>query len=223
MKLRKFLFVILFILTFTICIPKTTNAYMTGIGRFEKLWVGVPEYDVEYGHGPCLYYYTIDGDYAHCIQLPVRLKKMDYASGPYDDPRIGYALAADHGYKWSEEADFQIKQAVIWAILGQVNIEGLYAGDWGAVQAAKNLYYAAMNYTGNVGAPGLSTTSLDFNPVGNEMVSQPINANLAENNSYYDISLAGFPAGTYITDMNGNRMQQNGINWNSTFQIRIPL
>ncbi|MBR2784645.1 MAG: hypothetical protein IKD74_01485 [Clostridia bacterium] len=223
MKHRKYLFVILFILTFIICIPKTTNAYMTGIGRFEKLWVGVPEYDVEYGHGPCLYYYTIDGDYAHCIQLPVRLKKMDYASGPYDDPRIGYALAADHGYKWSEEADFQIKQAVIWALLGQVNIEGLYAGDWGAVQAAKNLYYAAVNYTGNVGAPGLSTTSLEFNPVGSDMVSQPISANLAENNSYYDISLAGFPAGTYITDMNGNRMQTNGINWNSTFQIRIPL
>ena len=223
MKLRKFLFVLLFILTFIICIPKTTNAYMTGIGKFEKLWVGVPEYDVEYGHGPCLYYYTIDGDYAHCIQLPIRLKKMDYASGPYDDPRIGYALAADHGYKWSEEADFQIKQAVIWAILGQVNIEGLYAGDWGAVQAAKNLYYAAMNYTGNVGAPGLSTTALEFNPVGNEMVSQPISANLSENNSYYDISLSGFPAGTYITDMNGNWMQTNGINWNSTFQIRIPL
>ena len=223
MKLRKFLFVLLFILTFIICIPKTTNAYMTGIGKFEKLWVGVPEYDVEYGHGPCLYYYTIDGDYAHCIQLPIRLKKMDYASGPYDDPRIGYALAADHGYKWSEEADFQIKQAVIWAILGQVNIEGLYAGDWGAVQAAKNLYYAAMNYTGNVGAPGLSTTALEFSPIGSEMVSQPISANLSENNSYYDISLAGFPAGTYITDMNGNWMQTNGINWNSTFQIRIPL
>ncbi len=40
MKHRKYLFVILFILTFIICIPKTTNAYMTGVGRFEKLWVG---------------------------------------------------------------------------------------------------------------------------------------------------------------------------------------
>ena len=55
MKLRKFLFVILFILTFTICIPKTTNAYMNGIGRFEKILVGVPEYDVEYCNGLCLY------------------------------------------------------------------------------------------------------------------------------------------------------------------------
>lgn len=223
MKAKKILFVIILVLSLVVFIPKTTNAYMTGIGRFEKLWVGVPEYDVEYGHGPCLYYYTVDGDYAHCIQLPVRLKKMNYASAPYDDPRIGYALAADHGYKWSEEADFQIKQAVIWAILGQVNIEGLYAGDWGAVQAAKNLYYAAMNYTGNVGAPGLSTTALDFSVIGSEMVSNAISANLAENNSYYDISLSGFPNGTYITDMNGNRMQTTGINWNSTFQIRIPL
>ena len=221
MKTRKYFFIII-LFFLLILAPKSAIALTSGADKFDTLYVGVPEHDSVYGY-PALYYYTLDGARAYCIEMATRIYKTEYAGYAYSDPRIGYALIADHGYTWNDAADFQIRQAVIWALLGQINIENLYAGDAGCVQAAKNLYYAAASYSGTVGSPNISTSSVDFNIEGMQYVSNPISISKAQGNDYYDITLGGFPEGTYLTDMNGNIMQANGITWDSTFQIRIPL
>lgn len=221
MKAKRYFFIIIIFSLFAI-LPTKVMALTSGAAKFDTLYVGVPEHDAVYG-SPALYYYTLDGVKAYCLEMAVRVVKTNYAGFPYDDPRIGYALVADHGYTDNDAANFQIRQAVIWALLGQINIENLQPGDPGCVQAAKNLYYVAASYTGSVGAPTLSTTTVDFNVEGMQYVSTPISVAKAANNEYYDISLSGLPSGTYLTDMNGNSMQTNGITWDSTFQIRIPL
>ena len=103
-------------------------ALTSGAAKFDTLYVGVPEHDAVY-NGPALYYYTLDGAMAYCLEMAVKVVKTEYAPFAYSDPRIGYALVADHGYTNNVAANFQIRQAVIWALLGQINIENLYAGD----------------------------------------------------------------------------------------------
>ncbi len=221
MKTKKYFFIlILFFLL--ILAPKDAIALASGAYMFDTIYVGVPEHDEEFGY-PAFYCCTLDGKKAYCIEMGVSLRKADYVEYDYNDPRIGYALAADHGYTKNEDADYQIRQAVIWALLGQIDIENIYAGDAGCVKAAKDLYYAAKSYTGKVESADISTTSLDFSIEGSEYVSNPISVSKAQGNDYYDITLGGFPNGTYITDMNGNVMQTDDITWNSTFQVRIPL
>ena len=221
MKTRKYFFIIILFFLLIIA-PKNAIALTSGAYKFDTLYVGIPEHDSVYGY-PALYAYTLDGARAYCLEMATKIYVTEYAGYSYSDPRIGYALVADHGYTWNDAADFQIRQAVIWALLGQINIENLYAGDPGCVQAAKNLYYAASSYSGTVGNPTISTSSIEFNIDGMQYVSNPISVSKAQGNDYYDITLGGFPNGTYITDMNGNTMQTNGITWDSTFQIRIPL
>lgn len=221
MKAKRYFFIILisFLLAF---MPSKVIALTSGAAKFDTLYISIPEHDAVYGT-PALYYYTLDGAKAYCLEMAVKVVKTNYEGYPYSDPRIAYALVADHGYTYNEAANFQIRQAVIWALLGQINIENLQPGDPGCVQAAKNLYYAAASYSGNVGNPSVSTSTIDFNIEGMQYVSNPITVGKGDNNNYYDISLNGFPGGTYITDMNGNSMQTGGITWDSTFQVRIPL
>ncbi|MGN1012652.1 MAG: SpaA isopeptide-forming pilin-related protein [Clostridia bacterium] len=221
MKYKRYFFIII-IFSMLIFAPAKVIALTSGAAKFDTLYISIPEHDAVYG-SPAIYYYTLDGAKAYCLEMAVKVIKTNYEGYPYSDPRIAYALIADHGYTWNDAADFQIRQAVIWALLGQINIENLQPGDPGCVQAAKNLYYAAASYSGNVEAPNISTNTIDFNIEGMQYVSNPITVTKAANNEYYDISLNGFPNGTYITDMNGNWMQTGGISWDSTFQVRIPL
>lgn len=221
MKAKRYFLIIMIFCLFAF-VPKRVDALASGAGKFDTLYISIPEHDAVYGR-PALYYYTLDGRKAYCLEMSVPVVKTEYGAYAYSDPRIGYALAADHGYTGNDTANFQIRQAVIWALLGQINIENLQPGDPGCVQAAKNLFYAAASYNGNVGAPNVSTTSIDFNIQGMQYVSNPISVSRGGNNSHYDISLNGFPGGTYLTDMNGNVMQTSGISWDSTFQVRIPL
>ena len=221
MKTKKYFFIIImFCLVFLA--PKKAIALTSGNERLDGLYVGVPEQE-EINDVPLVWGITLDGARAYCIDIHTKMYITEYAGYSYSDPRIGYALAADHGYTWNSSADYQIRQAVIWALLGQIDINRLYAGDPGCVQAAKNLYYAAASYNTNVDKPSASSSYVDFNIEGMEYVSNAITVNKPQNNDYYDIILDGFPSGTYITDMNGNRMQTTGITWNSTFQVRIPL
>lgn len=221
MKAKRYFFIIM-IFCLLAFVPQKVTALSSGAAKFDTLYISIPEHDAVYGR-PALFYYTLDGRKAYCLEMSVPVVKTEYGAYPYSDPRIGYALAADHGYTGNDAANFQIRQAVIWALLGQINIENLQPGDPGCVQAAKNLFYAAASYNGNVGAPNVSTTSIDFNIQGMQYVSNPISVSRGGNNSHYDISLNGFPGGTYLTDMNGNVMQTGGISWDSTFQVRIPL
>ena len=147
----------------TILVTNNTKIYgaISGAAKFDTLYVGVGDHDAVYGT-PALYYYTLDGNIAYCLEMAVRVLKTDYTPTIYNDPLIAYALTADHGYTDNVAANFQIRQAVIWALLGQINIDSLYPGDPGCVQAAKNLYYAAASYTGTVDSPSVSDTNLYF-------------------------------------------------------------
>ncbi len=221
MKVKKYFFIIMLFCLLAF-VPKQAVALTSGAAKFDTLYISIPEHDAVFGR-PALSYYTLDGRMAYCLQMSVPIVKTQYEAYGYNDPRLAYALVADHGYTGNVAANFQIRQAVIWALLGQINIENLQPGDPGCVQAAKNLYYAAASYSGGVGAPNISTSIVDFNIEGMQYVSNAISVGRAANNSHYDITLGGFPAGTYITDMNGNPMQTSGITWDSTFQVRIPL
>lgn len=197
-------------------------ALTSGAAKFDTLYVGVPEHDAVY-NGPALYYYTLDGAMAYCLEMAVKVVKTEYAPFAYSDPRIGYALVADHGYTNNVAANFQIRQAVIWALLGQINIENLYAGDPGCVQAAKNLYYAAASYTGSLGNPPISDSNISFTLQGMQYVSNTITINRAQNSDGYNINLAGLPAGSFISDVNGNPIGTSGLTGDTTFQVRIPV
>jgi len=212
MKVKKYFFIIMLFCLLAF-VPKQAVALTSGAAKFDTLYISIPEHDAVFGR-PALSYYTLDGRMAYCLQMSVPIVKTQYEAYGYNDPRLAYALVADHGYTGNVAANFQIRQAVICA---------LQPGDPGCVQAAKNLYYAAASYSGGVGAPNISTSIVDFNIEGMQYVSNAISVGRAANNSHYDITLGGFPAGTYITDMNGNPMQTSGITWDSTFQVRIPL
>lgn len=221
-KIKK---IYLILITLLVIIFATSNeiiALTSGAAKFDTLYVGIPEHDAVYGR-PALYYYTMDGAMAYCIEMAVPVKKTEYSAYPYNDPRIGYALAADHGYTSNVAANFQIRQAVIWALLGQINIENLYAGDPGCVQAAKNLYYAAASYTGATATPNLSTNSLTFEIQGMYYVSNPITVSRGANTDSYDINLASLPAGSFISDVWGNPISTANLVADTTFQVRIPL
>lgn len=221
-KVHKIYIAILAVLVIIFSGAQKVVALTSGAAKFDTLYVGVPEHDAVY-NGPALYYYTLDGAMAYCLEMAVRVVKTDYAPFAYNDPRIGYALVADHGYTWNVAANFQIRQAVIWALLGQINIENLYAGDPGCVQAAKNLYYAAASYTGTLGTPPVSDTNVSFTLQGMQYVSNTITINRAQNSDSYDINLAGLPAGSFISDVNGNPIGTSGLTGDTTFQVRIPV
>ena len=222
LKIKKIYLVIITLLVIIFASSNEIIALTSGAAKFDTLYVGIPEHDAVYGR-PALYYYTMDGAMAYCIEMAVAVKKTEYSEYPYNDPRIGYALAADHGYTSNVAANFQIRQAVIWALLGQINIENLYAGDPGCVQAAKNLYYAAASYTGATAAPNLSTNSLTFEIQGMYYVSNPITVSRGANTDSYDINLASLPAGSFISDVWGNPIATTNLVADTTFQVRIPL
>ena len=180
MKSKRYFFIII-IFSMLIFAPAKVIALTSGAAKFDTLYISIPEHDAVYG-SPAIYYYTLDGAKAYCLEMAVKVIKTNYEGYPYSDPRIAYALIADHGYTWNDAADFQIRQAVIWALLGQINIENLQPGDPGCVQAAKNLYYAAASYSGNVEAPNISTNTIDFNIEGMQYVSNPITVTKAANN-----------------------------------------
>lgn len=221
MKTKKKIFLLILIFLFILA-PKNIIALTSGAYMYDRIYVGVPEHDEEFGY-PAFFCCTLDGEEVYCIEMGVSLHKAEYAEYDYDDPSIGYALVADHGYTDNDAANYQIRQAVIWALLGQIDIEGIYAGDSGCVRAAKKLYYDAKEYKGTVEKPKVSTSSIEFEIDGSEYVSNAISVSKSEGNEYYDINLGGFPDGTYITDMDGDKMQTDDITWNSEFQIRIPL
>ncbi len=195
----------------------------SGAALFDTLYVGVADHDAVFG-SPALYYYTLDGSMAYCLEMAVKvIKTSNYGATPYSDPRIAYALTADHGYTYNVAANFQIRQAAIWALLGQINIENLYAGDPGCVQAAKNLYYAAASYTGSIDSPGASDTNLYFHVEGMQYVSNNITIWKAASSDYYDMLLYGLPEGSYISDTAGNPINTSYVNYDTTIQVRIPL
>ena len=70
------------------------------------------------------------------------------------------------------------------------------------------MYYDAKEYKGTVEKPKVSTSSIEFEIDGSEYVSNAISVSKSEGNEYYDINLGGFPDGTYITDMDGDKMQR---------------
>ena len=208
----------------TILVTNNTKIYgaISGAAKFDTLYVGVGDHDAVYGT-PALYYYTLDGNIAYCLEMAVRVLKTDYTPTIYNDPRIAYALTADHGYTDNVAANFQIRQAVIWALLGQINIDSLYPGDPGCVQAAKNLYYAAASYTGTVDSPSVSDTNLFFHVEGMQYVSNNITIRKGVSSDYYDMILLGLPSGSYISDISGNPVNTSNITYDTTIQVRIPL
>ena len=221
-KIKKLYIAVIAVLVIVFSSTNEIIALTSGAAKFDTLYVGVPEHDAVYGR-PALYYYTMDGAIAYCLEMAVAVKKTEYSAYPYNDPRIGYALAADHGYTSNVAANFQIRQAVIWALLGQINIENLYAGDPGCVQAAKNLYYAAASYTGATASPNLSTNNLTFEIQGMYYVSNPVTVSRGANTDSYDINLASLPVGSFISDVWGNPIQTTNLVADTTFQVRIPL
>ena len=106
------------------------HGYTSGAEAFGQLYISIPEHDAVFD-GPAIYYYTIDGEIVYCIEMATRIFKTEYYDVPYSNHQIAYALVADHGYGGNLAADFQIRQAVIWALLGQINIENLQPGDPG--------------------------------------------------------------------------------------------
>ena len=221
-KVNKIYMAIMLALVIIISGVQKVVALTSDAGKFDTLYVGVPEHDAVYNR-PALYYYTLDGAMAYCLEMAVSVQRTEYDPVEYNDPRIGYALVADHGYTWNDAANFQIRQAVIWALLGQINIENLYEGDPGCVQAAKDLYYAAASYTGVMGAPQVSDTNISFTLQDMQYVSNTITVNMAENSKSFDIDLFGLPEGSYVSDVNGNPVGTVGYTSGTTFQVRIPV
>ena len=224
MKKIKIKFLTIIIILCAIIYKSNTNIYAatSGAVKADTLYVGVGDHDVVYGR-PALYYYTLDGQMAYCLEMEVRVAKTDYEPIVYNNPQIAYALTADHGYTDNLVANFQIRQAAIWALLGQINIESLYEGDPGCVQAAKNLYYAAASYTGNIESPNVSDTNLLFHVEGMEYVSNDITIRKGTSSDYYDLILAGLPDGSYVSDTYGNAIDTSNITYDTTIQVRIPL
>ncbi len=212
------------ILLCAILVTKNIKVYgaESGAALFDTLYVGVREHDSVYG-SPALYYYTLDGRIAYCLEMAVKVVKTEYGPITYNDPRIAYAITADHGYTNNQAADFQIRQAVIWALLGQINIENLYAGDAGCVQAAKNLYYSAVSYTGNIDSPSASETALYFHVEGMQYVSNNITVRRGASSDYYDIILSGLPVGSFISNTSGGAIDTSHLTSDTQIQVRIPL
>ena len=118
MKSKRYFFIII-IFSMLIFAPAKVIALTSGAAKFDTLYISIPEHDAVYG-SPAIYYYTLDGAKAYCLEMAVKVIKTNYDNDkynldlePYKDEKEGgnrchlcYEKRMKEAYDFAEEQKF---------------------------------------------------------------------------------------------------------------------